>query len=92
MNHPLFSLSHMLSYFRLFRPCKKHLAGKYFTTDINMKQAVTAQLQTLDTYLFYVRIQVLVPWRDKCVNISGDYVEVWYVPSAACVPHGPLNF
>jgi len=61
MNHPLYSLNLMLSDFHLFRPCKKHLAGKYFTTDINMKQAVTAQLQTLDMYLFYARIQVLVP-------------------------------
>ena len=61
MNHPLYSLSLMHSDFYFFTPHKKHLAGKYFTTDINMKQAVTAQLQTLDMYLFYARIQILVP-------------------------------
>jgi hypothetical protein len=71
--------------FCLFGPCKKHPAGKKFPTDADVKQAVT-WLQIFDTDFFYIRIQALVPRWCSCLNVSGDYAEVWYVPSAT---HGP---
>jgi hypothetical protein len=63
--------------FHLFGFFEKHLAGKRFATDADVKQAVTSWLQTLDTSLFFNGIQVfLVPRWDKCLNVNGDYVEV----------------
>jgi hypothetical protein len=47
--------------FNLLGPLKKHLAGKRFATDADMKKAVTSWLSTLDTYFFYAGIQALVP-------------------------------
>jgi hypothetical protein len=52
----------------------KHLAGKRFTTDADVKQVVTSWLQTLDTDFIYTAIQALVP--------HNDYVGVWCAPSA----------
>ena len=46
---------------QLFGSLMKHLAGKIFAKDADMKQAVTSCLQTLDTCLFYAGTQVLVP-------------------------------
>jgi hypothetical protein len=43
--------------FHLFGLLKKHLAGKQFATDANVKQAVTSRLQLLDTNFFYTGIQ-----------------------------------
>lgn len=54
--------SYMSSCFHLFGPVMKLLARKQFTTDANIKQAVAAWIQTLDNYLSYIRLQVLVPW------------------------------
>ena len=51
-----------------------------------MKQPVTYLLQTLDSSFLYIRIQALVSWRDKCLKVNGDYMEVWCVPSATHVP------
>jgi len=42
--------------FNLFGPLKKHLAGKRFATDANVKQAVTSWLSTPNTYFFYTGI------------------------------------
>jgi len=35
---------------------------------------------------FYVGIQALVSRWAKCLNVNGDYAEVWCVPSAKLVP------
>ena len=37
-------------------------------------------------WVFLTRIQTLVPWWDKCWNVNGDYVRVWFVPPATHVP------
>jgi hypothetical protein len=68
-------------------PLTKLLAGRRFTTDTNTKQSVTSTLQTLDTDFVYAGLGTLVLWCDKCLNISGDYAEVWCV---ACATHVPL--
>ena len=51
-----------------------------------MKQAVTSWLQALNTDFFYTVTQALLPFWCKCLNVSGDYMEVWCVPSAAYAP------
>ena len=44
--------------------------------DADAKQVVTFWLQTIDTDIFDVEMQALVPQWDKRLNINGDYVEV----------------
>jgi hypothetical protein len=62
--------------FHLFGPLNKYLAGKPFVTDIDVKQALTYWLQTLDAYFFYIATQALVPRWNKRLCVNGDYVEV----------------
>jgi hypothetical protein len=62
--------------FHVFGAVMKHLAGKHFATDSNMKQAVTSSLQTLDTSFLYIRIQALVLWWDKGLSVNGYYMEI----------------
>jgi hypothetical protein len=61
MDHPPYNSNVTHRDFSLSGPVKKHLAGKQFATDTDMKQAVTSWLQTLDTNFFHIRIQALVP-------------------------------
>jgi len=63
------------SYFHSFRPLKKYLDHKRFSTDADVKQVVTSCLETLDINLFYAWIQLLVPQWGKCLNVNDDYVE-----------------
>jgi len=53
--------------------------------DVNVKQAVTS-LQTLDIDFHHIKIQALVPWWYKYLNVIAAYMEVWCVPSATHVP------
>jgi hypothetical protein len=55
-DQPLYTPRLMLSGFHLFGLIK-HLAGKWFAADINMKQAVTSWIQTFDTNFFYAGMQ-----------------------------------
>jgi hypothetical protein len=52
----------------------------------DMKQAVTCCFQTLDSDFFCARIQVLLPWWDKCLSVSGDCMAIWCAPFATHVP------
>jgi hypothetical protein len=65
---------------------------KRFAADADVEQAVAFWLQILDTDtdLLYPELEPLVPWREKCININDDYVEVWCVPSATHVPCRPI--
>ena len=54
----------------------KHLAGKRFATDADVRKTITSCLQTLDTGFFNSGIQNLVPRRGKCLNFIGDCVQV----------------
>jgi len=67
--------------FHLFGPHKKNLPGKWFWTDADAKQVVTFWLQTINTDIFYAQMQAQVPRLDRRLNVNGDYVEVWCVPS-----------
>lgn len=63
--------------FRLAKPFKKHLGGKGFVT---RRREASCLLTTKPGY-------VLVPQREKCLNVVGDYVEVRRVLSANHMPH-----
>ena len=43
--------------------------------------------QTLDKNISYARAQVLVPWWDTSLHVSGDYGDALCVPSATLVPY-----
>ena len=68
--------------FNLFGPLKKHLAGKRFATDADVKQAVTSWLSILNTYFFYTGIQALVSLWDRRLNVDDEYVESWCISYA----------
>jgi hypothetical protein len=70
--------------FYRFGPLTKRLAGKRFETDVHAKQAVTFWLQTRYSF-FYAGLQALIPRWDKYLNVKGDYLEVWCVPSATYI-------
>lgn len=72
--------------FHLFGHLKMHLAGNRCTTMPTWGRPSPTE-QTVDTNFFYVRIQALVPQRDKCLNVNANYMEVWCVPFATHMPY-----
>jgi hypothetical protein len=73
------------SNFCLLEPLKKHVAGKRFTADSEMKQCVTGY-RRLTSIPSMPRYKALVPKWDKCLNVSGDYFVLWCVPPVTHVP------
>jgi hypothetical protein len=53
---------------------KVHLAGKRLTTDADLKKAVI-WLQTLDSGLWYSRMQVLIPRWDNFLQVIDENLE-----------------
>ena len=47
--------------FDVFKFPEKHLTGKRFETDADVKQGVTSLLETFETDFFYVGMQALLP-------------------------------
>jgi len=45
------------SIFHLFGPLKKHMGGKQFAKDADIKQVVTSWLQAFDTNIFHAMMQ-----------------------------------
>jgi hypothetical protein len=88
-----------LFYERAYKPIShltnkpiSHLANKpisHLTTKKNLndtEKIVSDEKNVTATWLLC--IQTLLPWRNKCFNANGDYVEVWCVVSAAlCHAH-----
>jgi len=54
----------------LFGLLIKHLPGKRGAGDTEMNRIVISWLQTLDTGFFCTKMQALVPWWDKCLNVE----------------------
>jgi len=54
----------------------KNLVGKRFAADVDVKRAVACWLQIFNTDFFYVVIQAVLSWCDKCLNVNDIYVEV----------------
>ena len=51
------------------------MVGRRFESDEEVKDAVEACLHGLTTELHGEGIQTLVTGYDKCLNVSGDYIE-----------------
>lgn len=51
MDHCHYNPDLITSDFHLSEQYQKYVGGKWFVADINMKQAVTSRLQTVDTQL-----------------------------------------
>jgi hypothetical protein len=56
-----------------------------FATDAEIQQAVTAWLQTQDTFVFYV--QDLVSRREEWSNANGDCMKFQFITSATQVQY-----
>jgi len=54
---------------------KKHLAGKRFITEADVKQAVTSWLQAVEKTFFCAGLEALVLPRGKCLKANVEYVE-----------------
>ena len=67
-------------------PLQTTWSTKQFATDHDMKQAVFPWLQKFYTDFLYTGILALASQWDKCLNICGDYVEVWRVPYNIHIP------
>jgi len=59
----------------LFGHLNKHLAGKQFATDANVKQAVTSYRHIIPVF-FYAEIQPSLLRWNKFLSVSDDYREV----------------
>jgi len=71
------------SNFHLLGPLNKHMGGKQFAKDANMKQGATSWLQALDTNFYYVMIHDLMQWGGKCLNDCGVMCTIGYPLSYA---------
>ena len=65
-DHPPYSPHLVLSGFQLFVPIMKHLAGRRFVIDADVKQAATSSLCTFDIDLFYTAHKYYVGQMLKC--------------------------
>jgi hypothetical protein len=75
---PTLESQYLAQWFWSLWTLKKYIVGKSFTTDANVKQAVTSCLQTFKS------LRTMV-WWDTCLNVNGDNVKVSCAPSATNV-------
>jgi len=54
---------------------KKHLAGKRFVTEADVKQAVTSWLQAVENTFFCAGLQAIVLPQGKYLNANVEYVK-----------------
>jgi hypothetical protein len=59
----------------LFPKFNEFLGGRRFKSDEEVKDAVKEWLNGLAAEVYDEGIQKLVTRYDKCLNVSGDYVE-----------------
>jgi len=86
INYPPYSTQLKPSDFSFFVLFRKYLANKWFATATDMKEVFISLLRTLDTNFFHTGIQALVLWWDKCLNVSGDHMEVWCAANVTQAP------
>lgn len=75
LNHPAYSPDLAPSDFFLFRNLKKHLRGKRYGSDQEVKGAVEAHFQAQDRSFFSDGIRSLKYRYEKCISVGGGYVE-----------------
>ena len=75
LTHPPYSPDLALSDFHLFGPLKEFFRGQHFSTDDKVKQAVLGRFSCIDKSFHAEAFQALVKRWDKCINVTGEYVE-----------------
>lgn len=75
LEHPPHSPDLAPSDFHLFGPLKKHLSGRAFKDEEQLKSAVKHYMSLNDQQFYKEGFDSLVVRWDKCINKFGDYVE-----------------
>jgi len=75
LNHPPYSPDLAPSDYFLFRVMKKLLRGKRFSSDEEVKEAVTTWFEEQSKYFFSRGIKSLQEKWAKCIELLGDYIE-----------------
>jgi len=95
MNQPPDSPDLTPSGLHLFEPQKKHLAGKWFARDTNMKKLSHPAANSSHSFLLCWVTSFGTRMGQKFKYQWCFYVGVWYVPSAtrvSCIMDGRINF
>jgi histone-lysine N-methyltransferase SETMAR len=75
LSHPPYSPDLVPSDFHFFPHLRRDLKGTHFTSDDEVKQAVTSWIKQRTPEFFNVGIRKLVLGWEKCIERQGDYVE-----------------
>jgi histone-lysine N-methyltransferase SETMAR len=75
LNHPPYSPDLALSDYFLFRVMKKFLRVKRFSSDEEVKEAVTTWFEGQSKDFFSRGIKSLQQKWAKCIELLGDYIE-----------------
>jgi len=75
LSHPQYSPDLVPSDFDFFPHLKRDLKGTHFTSDDEVKQAVTSWTKQATPEFFIDGMRKLVLCWEKCIERQGDYVE-----------------
>ena len=75
LDHPPYSPDLAPSDYYLFPKLKKELRGKKFSTDEEVKDAVSAYFSDKDKTFFNEGIHKLIERTEKCIRVAGEYIE-----------------
>ena len=75
LSHPPYSPDLAPSDYFLFRVMKKFLRGKRFSSDEEVKEAVTTWFEEQSKIFFSRGIKSLQQKLAKCIELLGDYIE-----------------
>ena len=73
--HPPYSPDLAPSYSYLFAHLKKHLQGKRFASNEDVKLETDAYFGSLDTSFYKKGIQMLEQRWSRCIALEGTYVQ-----------------
>lgn len=75
INHPPYSPDLAPCDYFLFKDLKKKLRGRKFSTDEEMKEAVTDHFDEQNKNYYYNGMMSLICKCHKCISLAGDYIE-----------------
>jgi len=75
LSHPPYSPDLAPSDFQSFPHLKRDLKGTHFTSDDEVKQAVTSWIKLRTPEFFIDGMRKLILSWEKCIERQGDYVE-----------------
>jgi histone-lysine N-methyltransferase SETMAR len=75
LDHTPYSSDLAPSDFHFFPALKRTFEGRCFTTNEDVEAAVRTFSPTQDTDFYQQGFFKLLKWWEKCINVSGEYVE-----------------